>query len=179
MQREQVRLRPAPAAEVYSCFVAGVLLSESKVTRESVTGVGVEDGSRSRPEYNFNREVTMHKRLSSYGMVVLFAVMASVMALPASAEVVPSKTMAGQDLNERQADLVRIQNFVEMDQVAAVLAQHGFSTQQVNERLAQLSDEDIQSLANNLDQVQAAGLTTTQWTYVLLGAVVVLLLILL
>jgi hypothetical protein len=121
----------------------------------------------------------MHKRLSSYGMVVLFAVMAGVLALPASAEVVPSKTMAGQDLNERQADLVRVQSFVEMDQVAAVLAQHGFSTEQVNERLAQLSDEDIRSLANNLDQVQAAGLTTTQWTYVLIGAVVVILLILL
>lgn len=113
------------------------------------------------------------------GRTAIFAaiVVAALMAVPADAATVPSKTAADQSLLERQASLESIQQFVEIDQVSAILADHGFTEDEVNQRLASLSDEQIASLADNVDQIQAAGLTSTQWTYVLIGAVAVLLII--
>lgn len=116
----------------------------------------------------------MQKFMGRMAMFMLVTV-AAFLAVPADAATVPSKTAADQSLVERQADLDTIKGFVEMDQVSAMLAEQGFSTDEVNQRIAALSDDEIASLANNLDQIQAAGLTTSQWTYILIGAVVVLL----
>ena len=41
------------------------------------------------------------------------------------------------------------------EQVAAVLASHGFTQEQVNQKIAQLSPQDLHQLAQNLDQLQA------------------------
>ena len=43
------------------------------------------------------------------------------------------------------------------EEVARALAAHGFSPQDVEQRIAQLSAEEISALAANLDQIQAAG----------------------
>lgn len=110
---------------------------------------------------------------------LLVLIVAAFAAVPADAATVPSKTAADQSLVERQAALDTIQGVVEIDEVSDILATHGFTTDEVNARLAALSDEEIVELAQNLDQIQAAGLTTSQWTYVLIGAVAVLLIVVL
>ncbi|MBW3670474.1 MAG: PA2779 family protein [Acidobacteria bacterium] len=120
----------------------------------------------------------MNKMIGRTALLAMIAV-AALMAVPADAATVPSKTAADQSLVERQADLDTINGFVEIDQVSAILAEHGFTDEEVDQRLAALSDEQIASLAENIDQIQAAGLTTSQWTYVLIGAVVVLLILVL
>ena len=53
----------------------------------------------------------------------------------------------------------------------------GFTQEQVSSRLAQLSPQDLHQLAQNLDQLQAAGLTKQEWIWVGLGALAVLILL--
>lgn len=118
----------------------------------------------------------MQKIIGRMAVLTVIAV-AAFMAVPADAATVPSKTAVDQSLVEREAALDTIKGFVEMDQVSAILAEQGFTEDEVNQRLAALSDEEVASLANNIDQIQAAGLTTSQWTYVLIGAVIVLLIV--
>jgi hypothetical protein len=47
----------------------------------------------------------------------------------------------------------------------------------VNQRVAQLSQEDLSRLAQNLDQVQAAGLTRSEWIWIGIGALAALILV--
>lgn len=105
------------------------------------------------------------------GMLVLL------MAVPAFAGPVPSKTAADQSLQARQADLATVSQILEIDGVAKALAAQGFSRADVESRLAALSSEDLSTLADNLEQVQAAGITNDQWLWLGLGALVVLILI--
>ena len=116
------------------------------------------------------------KRLSR-SMSFIFILMIAVTAMPAFAGVVPSKTAANQSLAQRDAELALVRDVVAHDEVAAVLAQHGLSQQQVNDKVAQLSPQDLHQLAQNLDQLQAAGLTRSEWLWVLVGAVAALILI--
>jgi hypothetical protein len=99
------------------------------------------------------------------------------MAVPAFAGPVPSKTAADQSLQARQADLATVSQILEIDGVAKALAAQGFSRADVESRLAALSSEDLSTLADNLEQVQAAGITNDQWLWLGLGALVVLILI--
>jgi len=116
------------------------------------------------------------KRLSRSVLFVLVLLIA-VTAMPAFAGVVPSKTAANQSLAQRDADLALVRDVVSHEQVAAVLAQHGLSQQQVNDKVAQLSAQDLHQLAQNLDQLQAAGLTRSEWLWVAIGAIAALVLI--
>src|SRR2546428_11009296 len=90
---------------------------------------------------------------------------------------VPSKTAANQSLDSRAADLARVRVVAANEQVAEVLAAHGFTQEQVNQRLAKLSPQDLHQLAQNLDQLQAAGLTKQEWIYIGIGALAALILI--
>jgi hypothetical protein len=110
--------------------------------------------------------------------LALFA-LAVLIANPAFAGLAPSKTAENQSIEAREAHLATIQQVISTEQVAKALSSHGFTAEEIDNRLAALSNEDLSSLAQNLDQIQAAGLTTSQWTYVLIGAVVVLLLLVL
>ena len=47
----------------------------------------------------------------------------------------------------------------------------------MNQRLAQLSSQDLHQLAQNLDQLQAAGLTQQQWIWIGIGALAALILV--
>ena len=53
-------------------------------------------------------------------------------------------------------------------EVAQALAAHGIGREDVERRLAQLSPEDLRSVARNVDQVQAAG-TVPNYIWILLG----------
>jgi ribosomal silencing factor RsfS len=110
--------------------------------------------------------------------IILFVALA-VASIPAFAAPMPSKAIANQSLDARAADLALVRDVAENEQVARLLAAHGLTQEQVNQRLAQLSNQDLHQLAQNLNQLQAAGLTRQEWTWVLAGAVVVLLIIVL
>jgi hypothetical protein len=98
-------------------------------------------------------------------------------AMPAFAGPVPSKTAANQSLDSRQADLTAVRDIAANDQVAAVLTAHGFTQEQVNQRLSQMSPQDLHQLAQNLDQLQAAGLTRQEWIWIGIGALAALILV--
>jgi hypothetical protein len=116
------------------------------------------------------------KRLSVpiFFVVVLLLTFA---AIPALAGPVPSKTAANQSLDSREADLSVVRSVAANEQVAAVLTAHGFSQEQVDQRLAQMSSQDLHQLAQNLDQLQPAGLTKQEWIWIGIGAIAALILV--
>ncbi len=110
--------------------------------------------------------------------VVLVVLLSISLALPAFAAPVPSKTADNQSLEQRQADLALIRDVTANEQVARALAARGYTQEQVNQRLSRLSDRDVHQLAQNLDQLQAAGVITKQeWTWIAIGALAVLVIV--
>jgi TolA-binding protein len=110
-------------------------------------------------------------------VLIALALMVAFVAIPSFAGPVPSKTAANQSLDSRAADLALVRDVAANEQVAQVLAAHGFTQEQVNQRLAQLSPQDLRQLAQNLDQLQAAGLTRQEWIYIGIGALAALILV--
>ena len=107
-------------------------------------------------------------------LVVLLVTLA---AIPALAGPVPSKTAANQSLDSREADLTIIRDVAANEQVAAVLTANGFTADEVNQRLAQMSPQDLHQLAQNLEQLQPAGLTRQEWIWIAIGAIAALILV--
>jgi predicted exporter len=87
-------------------------------------------------------------------------------ALPASAERIASR--ADDKPASREAGLARVHEALADAEVAKALAAQGLSADEVEQRLAQLSAEDVERLAANLDQVQAAG-NVPQYIWILLA----------
>jgi hypothetical protein len=110
-------------------------------------------------------------------VLIALALMVAFVAIPSFAGPVPSKTAANQSLESRAADLALVRDVAANEQVAQVLAAHGFTQEQVNQRLAQLSPQDLHQLAQNLDQLQAAGLTRQEWIWIGIGALAALILV--
>jgi hypothetical protein len=98
-------------------------------------------------------------------------------AIPAFAGPVPSKTAVNQSLDSREADLTVIRDIAANEQVAAVLTAHGFSSEEVNSRLEQMSAQDLHQLSQNLEQLQPAGLTRQEWIWIGIGALAALILV--
>lgn len=109
-------------------------------------------------------------------LVVLLLAVAFV-AVPMFAGPMPSKATPNQTLASRDADLALVRNVAANEQVARVLVEHGFTQAQVNQKLAQLSPQDLHQLAQNLNQIQAAGLTQQEWIYIGIGALAALILV--
>ena len=88
-------------------------------------------------------------------------------AMPVSAERIASR---GEDVTAtRPADLAHVRAALAHPEVAQALAAQGLSAAEVEGRLAQLSREDLQRLAANLEQVQAAG-NVPDYVWILLAA---------
>ena len=100
-----------------------------------------------------------------------------VLAVPAFAGPAPSKTTTNQSVESRDADLALVRDVAANEQVAKVLAANGFSQQDIENRLAQLSSQDLHQLAQNLDQLQPAGLTRQEWIWIGIGALAALILV--
>ena len=115
--------------------------------------------------------------MRSKSILVVLALVFVFAAIPAFAIPTPSKTAANQSIDSRAADLALVRSVVENEQVAAALASHGFTPEQVNQKLGQMSQQDLHQLARNLDQLQAAGLTQQEWIYIGIGAIAALILI--
>jgi hypothetical protein len=120
------------------------------------------------------RRLFVSKRLSLFFVVALLLCVA---AMPALAGPVPSKTAANQSLDSREADLTVVRSVAANDQVAAVLTAHGFTQAQVDQRLAQMSPQDLHQLAQNLEQLQPAGMTKQEWIWIGIGALAALILV--
>jgi len=112
-----------------------------------------------------------------FSISIAVALMVAFVAIPMLAAPVPSKTAANQTLAARDADLALVRDVAANEQVAKVLADHGFTQEQVNQKLAQLDSQDLHQLAQNLDQLQAAGLTKQEWIWIGIGALAALILI--
>ena len=104
-------------------------------------------------------------------LLVVFA------AIPALAGPVPSKTAVNQSLESRDADLSVVRSVAANEQVAAVLAANGFTQEEVEQRLAQMSSQDLNQLSQNLEQLQPAGLTRQEWIWIGVGALAALILV--
>ena len=118
----------------------------------------------------------MSKRLSKSVLFVL-ALLVTFAAIPALAGPVPSKTAANQSLDSRDADLSTVREVAANEQVAAVLTANGFTQAEVEQRLAEMSPQDLQQLAQNLEQLQPAGLTRQEWIWIGIGALAALILV--
>jgi hypothetical protein len=94
-----------------------------------------------------------------FGLVVL--------VIPASswAGAIPSKA---HENAAPAADLEKVREVIGRQEVADALAAHGLSNAEVDQRLAELSPEELRSLAANIDQVQAAG-AVPNYIWILLG----------
>lgn len=109
--------------------------------------------------------------------LVLMAAFLVVSVVPAFAGPVPSKTAVDQSIASRDADLTLVQSFAQREDVARVLEAQGFSKDQIDSKIANLSDSDLNNLAQNLNEIQAAGLTREQWIWVGVGALAALLIV--
>jgi hypothetical protein len=119
------------------------------------------------------KEVFVLKRSA----LIVLLLMVAFLAVPSFAAPIPSKTAGNQSLATRDADLALVRDVAANGQVAQVLAARGFTQEQVNQKLAQLSPQDLHQLAQNLNQLQAAGLTQQEWIWIGIGALAALILI--
>ena len=99
----------------------------------------------------------------------LIVVLKASMVTPLAAMPTPSKTTSDQSLAARQAELAGIQAVIAQPEVSAVLAQHGFTNDEVHQRLAQLSPDEIHALSSQLDQLQAAGSGVPKYVWILIA----------
>jgi uncharacterized small protein (DUF1192 family) len=106
------------------------------------------------------------RRLRRLATLVLTAIV-FLPAMPASAERIASR--ADDTRDSRRADLARVQQALSGAEVGKALAAQGLSAGEVEQRLAQLSAEDLDRLAANLEQVQAAG-NVPNYVWILLAA---------
>jgi anti-sigma factor RsiW len=88
---------------------------------------------------------------------------------PLAALPTPSKTTSAQSLADRQSELAVVRAVLAQPEVAEALARHGFTNDEVHQRLAQLSPEEIHALSSQLDQLQAAGAGVPQYVWILLA----------
>lgn len=110
-------------------------------------------------------------------LIALIAAVALVGVVPVQALPTPSKTAADQSVAELEADLATVRGALENEAVAEALAAQGFSTEEVNLRLAQLSPDEVSSLADQVDQVQAAGVYVPTWAWIIIAVALVALII--
>jgi len=119
--------------------------------------------------------VTNNRLRARRSMAVLGAVLLG-WPLAASAAVIPSKEADPPVAHSRQADLEQVGALVARDEVAKALSSRGLAPREVEQRLARLSDEDLRSLAANVDQIQAAGYVP-EYIWILLAALIVVIIL--
>ena len=69
---------------------------------------------------------------------------------------------------EADRDVRKVQDLLARNEVARVLVERGLGSEDVQQRLARLSDEDLRLLAANVEQIQAAG-EVPRYIWILLG----------
>lgn len=101
--------------------------------------------------------------------ILALVLAALVSATPSMAIKTPSKTAADQTLEQREIDLAQVRVVVAQPEVAEVIARQGFTTDEVNERLAQLTPEDLHTLSTQIEQLHAAGAGVPTYVWILVA----------
>jgi len=107
--------------------------------------------------HNELKDTTMnHNRAYRYAVYVLCALSLSpVLARNASAAILPTGVIV--ESSERNANLERVQRALSSEQVRDTMLKMGVSSGSVDERLAGLSNAELASLADRLEQAPAGG----------------------
>jgi len=95
----------------------------------------------------------LKKTLTWYLVVALFIIS---IVPHAEGAFSPSQAIALSDA-QRQSDLGKIRSFLETKLVSQRLQDLGFSTDEIKERLAYLSDQQLHNYAQKLDDLKAGG----------------------
>lgn len=115
----------------------------------------------------------MKKLVSAVSAILLVLAFGVTSASPAGALPVPSKSTDGQTLADREADLAKLRDVVAQDEVSAALEGYGFTEDEVNQRLAQLSPDELQQLNGQIDQLHAAG-QVPQYIWILIAVLIII-----
>ena len=116
----------------------------------------------------------MHTSLHRLVLVGLgFLALIAAFAPPAQALPVPSKTAVDQTLSEREQDLATLDAVMDQEEVMQALASHGFTREEVNQRLAQLEPQELGALSSQVEQLQAAGQRVPNYIWVLIAVLIV------
>lgn len=93
------------------------------------------------------------KQIAWYLVVAMFiiGIVPKVDAGFAPSEIIPYKQI------DRNADIEKIQKIIETKAVSTRLLQLGFSTEEIKNRLAQLSDQQLHQIALQLDDLKVGG----------------------
>jgi hypothetical protein len=87
--------------------------------------------------------------------ISLAAALVLVLPPPGPASVIPSKVE--DPTARRAADLTQVRDVLARHDVGSALAACGLGSEEIQERLDRLSNEELRTLARSLDQIQAAG----------------------
>jgi hypothetical protein len=93
------------------------------------------------------------KYVASYLVIAMFILGITPRAY---AEFSPSEAISMLSF-DRSSDLEKVRRVLEMKMVRERLKELGFTTEEVEKRLSQLSDQQIHQLALNIDQLQVGG----------------------
>jgi hypothetical protein len=118
----------------------------------------------------------MKRRVDRICAMALSLALLFTVQVPALAAPIPSEA-EDNAVADREADEAVVQDVLVQEQVADALASFGLSTDEVENRLAKLSDEDIRHLASNLDQIQAAGEQVPEYIWWLAGGLLAVLIL--
>jgi len=113
----------------------------------------------------------MTRNLARTVTLILLVLMTLSLAAPAAASPVPSKAAS------RDADLAAVKSVLAHDEVARALAATGLTDAEIQQRLERLSQEDLRSLASNLEQVKPAGTDVPEYIWWLLGGLLAVLIL--
>ena len=105
---------------------------------------------------------------ASRSIVVLLSLVALGLPAVAGAGALPSRAQEAPSASDPAADRARIEAVLARQEIAQALTAQGIAQEDVERRLAELSPEDLRSLARNVDQVQAAG-NVPNYIWILLG----------
>ncbi len=97
--------------------------------------------------------VPFFKQIALY-LVLVMAVFSVVPRVDAS---MVDSALITKALTQRQADLNRLQRFLESEIVSKRLQLLGYSSQEIKQKLNSLSDEELHQFASRVDQLRVAG----------------------
>ncbi len=119
------------------------------------------------------REVhAMAKQCTRLLSLTLAALLSLAQPAVSIAGTIPSKDTDSPGTSSGQAELAQLRDALARSEVGKALSARGLLPPEVEQRLAQLSAEDMRSLASNLNQIQAAG-DVPHYIWVLLAVAIV------
>lgn len=98
----------------------------------------------------------MTKRFKQLMAVTLSLTVLTMYTGHASALMVPTSAAMTSAVSQRTTDMKTVQTFLEQKQVQEQLASYGFTNQEINNRLENLSDKDLHQVATHIDKEHPA-----------------------